>query len=117
MMHRPLLSSDDFKRQIEALEVLSSRLATDWDSLQSCLDLLLLWVAARICEANTSCLVRSLAFLHQLFAHMQAQVGPCMWLTSTGTEAWAQAQQEPDMSVVVLCMRWSSAVLSSVAAN
>lgn len=75
MVHRPLLVSSDFKRHVAALELLSTRLGPDWEALGACLDLILQWVAARICEANTSCLLRALGFLQALFSHMQAQVG------------------------------------------
>ena len=67
--------------------MLSQRLAPDWPALLSCLDLLLTWTAARICEANTSALLKALSFLQDLFAHMRDQVRRPICLTHSRVTA------------------------------
>ena len=44
--------------------------------IMSCMDLLLQWIVARICEANTSCLLKVLDLLGKLFDIMINQVNP-----------------------------------------
>ena len=71
---RRRLFTNDFKLQVEALDMLSASLTTEFEAVLSCIDLLLQWMAARICDANTACLLQTLSFTDQLFNHMADQV-------------------------------------------
>lgn len=59
---------------MDALDIISSRLEADWPAVHACLDLLFTWVVVRICEANTACLLKALAFLQAVFAYLREQV-------------------------------------------
>ena len=55
-------------------------LLSQLDSMQSqvisCLDLLLRWIVLRICDANTSCLLKVFELSKGLIAMMVSQVSP-----------------------------------------
>ena len=59
---------------MEAAELLSSRLDQESTAVMACLDLLLQWVAARVCDANTAALLAVLGFCKALLLHLAAQV-------------------------------------------
>lgn len=71
---RKLLFSPDFKRHIEAADLLLQQLPDVADAAVSCLDLLLRWAVLRLCDANTQCLLKVLDLCTALFAVCQEMV-------------------------------------------
>jgi cytoskeleton-associated protein 5 len=65
-LHRRLLSAD-FKKQVDGIEMLQKALPSTTNELVEVLDILLRWFALRFCENNTSCLLKVLEFLPELF--------------------------------------------------
>ncbi|KAK9152687.1 hypothetical protein Sjap_000167 [Stephania japonica] len=65
-LHRRLLSSD-FKKQVEGLELLQKALPSSGKEIIELLDILLRWFVLRFCESNTTCLLKVLEFLPELF--------------------------------------------------
>ncbi|KAI5348677.1 hypothetical protein L3X38_001564 [Prunus dulcis] len=65
-LHRRLLSSD-FKKQVEGLEMLQKALPTIKKEIIEILDILLRWFALQFCKSNTTCLLKVLEFLPDLF--------------------------------------------------
>ncbi|CAL9135877.1 unnamed protein product [Musa acuminata var. zebrina] len=65
-LHRRLLSTD-FKKQVDGLELLQKVLATNKKEIIELLDILLRWFVLRFCESNTTCLLKVLEFLPELF--------------------------------------------------
>ncbi|KAM7500819.1 hypothetical protein LguiA_025233 [Lonicera macranthoides] len=65
-LHRRLLSTD-FKKQVDGIEMLQKALPSIAKELIEVLDILLRWFVLRFCESNTSCLLKVLEFLPELF--------------------------------------------------
>ncbi|PWA59320.1 ARM repeat superfamily protein [Artemisia annua] len=65
-LHRRLLSTD-FKKQVDGIEMLQRALPTTVKEIIEVLDILLKWFVLRFCESNTSCLLKVLEFLPELF--------------------------------------------------
>ncbi|KAL4563558.1 hypothetical protein LXL04_027601 [Taraxacum kok-saghyz] len=65
-LHRRLLSTD-FKKQVDGIEMLQRALPTMGKEIIEVLDILLKWFVLRFCESNTSCLLKVLEFLPELF--------------------------------------------------
>ena len=76
MIPRKLLFSKDFKKHIEAADVLLSQLDDVGEAVISCLDLLLRWLVFRICDANTQCLLKVLHLTKALFVLCTSSVRP-----------------------------------------
>ena len=60
----------DFKRHMEAADVILSQLGELPREAMSCMDLLLRWLVVRICDANTQCLLKVLDLTKALFQLM-----------------------------------------------
>lgn len=73
---RRLLFSADFRRHIEAADLLLIQLPDITDAAVSCLDLLLRWAVLRLCDANTQCLLKVLDLCKALFDVCQDMVSP-----------------------------------------
>ena len=58
---------------MEAADLLGSRLEAEADAFQACMDLILQWVAARVCEANTAALLAVLGFTRALLLQLTSQ--------------------------------------------
>ncbi len=71
---RKLLFSADFRRHIEAADLLLMQLPDIADAAVSCLDLLLRWAVLRLCDANTQCLLKVLDLCKALFDVCQEMV-------------------------------------------
>ncbi|EPS68083.1 hypothetical protein M569_06690, partial [Genlisea aurea] len=65
-LHRRLLSND-FKKQVDGVEMLQKALPSMGREFIEVLDILLKWIVLRFCESNTSCLLKVLEFLPELF--------------------------------------------------
>nr|XP_016493302.1 PREDICTED: LOW QUALITY PROTEIN: protein MOR1-like [Nicotiana tabacum] len=65
-LHRRLLSTD-FKKQVDGIEMLQKALPSIAKELIEVLDIVLRWFVLRFCESNTSCLLKVLEFLPELF--------------------------------------------------
>ncbi|KAL3522236.1 hypothetical protein ACH5RR_015070, partial [Cinchona calisaya] len=65
-LHRRLLSTD-FKKQVDGIEMLQKALPSIAKEIIEVLDVLLKWFVLRFCESNTSCLLKVLEFLPELF--------------------------------------------------
>lgn len=65
-LHRRL-SSADFKKQVDGIEMLQKALPSIGKETIEVLDILLRWFVLRFCESNTSCLLKVLEFLPELF--------------------------------------------------
>eukprot|EP00252_Welwitschia_mirabilis_P027944 TRINITY_DN9838_c0_g1_i1.p1 TRINITY_DN9838_c0_g1~~TRINITY_DN9838_c0_g1_i1.p1 ORF type:complete len:2078 (+),score=475.99 TRINITY_DN9838_c0_g1_i1:649-6234(+) len=65
-LHRRLLSPD-FKKQVEGLEMLQKAISTHRKEMTEIIDILLRWTVLRFCESNTTCLLKVLEFLPELF--------------------------------------------------
>ncbi|XP_042390738.1 protein MOR1-like isoform X1 [Zingiber officinale] len=65
-LHRRLLSTD-FKKQVDGLELLQKVLPSHRTDIFELLDILLRWFVLRFCESNTTCLLKVLEFLPELF--------------------------------------------------
>ncbi|KAJ8549599.1 hypothetical protein K7X08_033306 [Anisodus acutangulus] len=65
-LHRRLLSTD-FKKQVDGIEMLQKALPSIGKELIEVLDIVLRWFVLRFCESNTSCLLKVLEFLPELF--------------------------------------------------
>lgn len=64
-LHRRFLSTD-FKKQVEGLELLQKALPSSIKEIIELIDILLRWFALRVCESNTTCLLKVLEFLPEL---------------------------------------------------
>jgi len=71
---RRLLFAKDFKRHMEAADIILGQLGDLPREAMSCMDLLLRWLVLRICDANTQCLLKVLALTKALFLLMIHQV-------------------------------------------
>lgn len=65
-LHRRLLSTD-FKKQVDGLEMLQKALPSIGKEIIEVLDILLRWFALQFCKSNTTCLLKVLEFLPELF--------------------------------------------------
>ncbi|KAJ8510590.1 hypothetical protein OPV22_001024 [Ensete ventricosum] len=65
-LHRRLLSTD-FKKQVDGLELLQKVLLSNMKEIIELLDILLRWFVLRLCVSNTTCLLKVLEFLSELF--------------------------------------------------
>ncbi|XP_057847026.2 protein MOR1 isoform X2 [Cryptomeria japonica] len=65
-LHRRLLSPD-FKKQIDGLELLQKVIPSHGRDIIEIVDILLRWTVLRFCESNTTCLLKVLEFLPELF--------------------------------------------------
>ena len=59
---------------MEAAELLAASLPGEMPAVAACLDLLLTWISARICDANMSCLLKVLALARSLLLQLKSQV-------------------------------------------
>lgn len=75
LLSRRLLFSKDFKRHMEAADVLLTQLNSLEAEVMSCMDLLLRWVVLRMCDANTQCLLKVLDVTKALFTLMADKAG------------------------------------------
>ncbi|GER25405.1 microtubule organiziation 1 family protein [Striga asiatica] len=64
-LHRRLLSAD-FKKHVDGIEMLQKALPSMGREFVEVLDIILRWIVLRICESNTSCLLKVLEFLPEL---------------------------------------------------
>lgn len=69
-LHRRLLSSD-FRKQVDGLEMLQKALPSVIKEIIEVLDILLKWSVLRFCESNTTCLLKVLEFLPELFNRLR----------------------------------------------
>ncbi|CAA3011554.1 MOR1 isoform X1 [Olea europaea subsp. europaea] len=65
-LYRRLLNTD-FKKQVDGIEILQKGLPSIGKEIIEVLDILLKWFVLRFCESNTSCLLKVLEFLPELF--------------------------------------------------
>lgn len=65
-LHRRLLSTD-FKKQVDGLEMLQKALPSIRKDIIEVLDVLLRWFVLLFCKSNTTCLLKVLEFLPELF--------------------------------------------------
>ncbi|XP_028125682.1 protein MOR1-like isoform X2 [Camellia sinensis] len=71
-LHRRLLSTD-FKKQIDGIEMLYKALRSIEKEIVEILDILLRWFVLRFCESNTTCLLKVLEFLPELFDTLRSK--------------------------------------------
>ncbi|OAY83553.1 protein MOR1 isoform X1 [Ananas comosus] len=71
-LSRRLLCAD-FKKQVDGLELLQKALPTCAKEVIELLDILLRWFVLRLCESNTTCLLKVLEFLPELFDVLKDQ--------------------------------------------
>ncbi|KAK4759750.1 hypothetical protein SAY87_022881 [Trapa incisa] len=69
-LHRRLLSPD-FRKQVDGLEMLQRALPSIMKEVIEVLDILLKWFVLRFCESNTTCLLKVLEFLPELFRRLK----------------------------------------------
>uniref|UniRef100_A0A2P2MMY9 Protein MOR1 n=1 Tax=Rhizophora mucronata TaxID=61149 RepID=A0A2P2MMY9_RHIMU len=69
-LHRRLLSTD-FKKQVDGLELLQKGLPSIRKEIIEVLDILLRWFVLQFCKSNTTCLLKVLEFLPELFDMLQ----------------------------------------------
>ncbi|KAF8775510.1 hypothetical protein HU200_004938 [Digitaria exilis] len=67
------LWNSDFKRQIDGIELLQKALPSSGKEVIELLDILLRWFVLRFCESNTTCLLKVLDFLPELFDSLKDQ--------------------------------------------
>ncbi|XP_020883695.1 protein MOR1 isoform X3 [Arabidopsis lyrata subsp. lyrata] len=61
------LLSPDFKKQVDGLEILQKALPSVSKEIIEVLDILLRWFVLQFCKSNTTCLLKVLEFLPELF--------------------------------------------------
>ncbi|KAL6992610.1 Protein MICROTUBULE ORGANIZATION 1 [Sarracenia purpurea var. burkii] len=71
-LHRRLLSTD-FKKQVDGIEMLHKALLSIGKEIIEVLDILLRWFVLRFSESNTSCLLKVLEFLPELFEMLRSE--------------------------------------------
>lgn len=71
-LQRRLLSTD-FKKQVDGIEMLQKALPSIRKEVIELLDILLRWFVLRFCESNTTCLLKVLEFLPELFDTLRAE--------------------------------------------
>ncbi|KAG9155040.1 hypothetical protein Leryth_019560 [Lithospermum erythrorhizon] len=69
-LQRRLLSTD-FKKQVDGIDMLQKALTSIKKEIIEVLDIVLKWFVLRLCESNTSCLLKVLEFLPELFATLR----------------------------------------------
>ncbi|XP_074272176.1 protein MOR1-like isoform X2 [Silene latifolia] len=67
------LLSADFKKQVDGIEMLHRALPSVGKDIIEVLDILLRWFVLRICESNTTCLLKVLEFLPELLEVMKSE--------------------------------------------
>ncbi|KAJ3669121.1 hypothetical protein LUZ60_011071 [Juncus effusus] len=67
------LLSKDFKKQVDGIDILQKALASSGKEMIELLDILLRWFVLRLCESNTTILMKVFEFLHELFDILKAQ--------------------------------------------
>ncbi|KDP34897.1 hypothetical protein JCGZ_09185 [Jatropha curcas] len=65
-LHRRLLSAD-FRKQVDGLEMLQKAIPSIAKEIIEVLDILLRWFVLQFCKSNTTCLLKVLEFLPELF--------------------------------------------------
>ena len=75
-LRRRLLFARDFKKHMDAADLIIGSLENREAEAMSCMDLLLRWVVIRVCDANTQCLLKVLDLATALFKLMISKVGP-----------------------------------------
>lgn len=71
-LHEQLLSAD-FKKQIYGLEILRKALTSNQNEVIEVLDILLRWFILQFCKSNSTCLLKVLEFLLELFDMLKAR--------------------------------------------
>ncbi|XVF23003.1 hypothetical protein REPUB_Repub13aG0000300 [Reevesia pubescens] len=71
-LHRHLLSTD-FKKQVDGLEMLQKALPSIGKEIIEVLDILLRWFVLQFCKSNTTCLLKVLEFLPELFDSLKGE--------------------------------------------
>ncbi|XWS11460.1 hypothetical protein CRYUN_Cryun37aG0000100 [Craigia yunnanensis] len=71
-LHRRLLSTD-FKKQVDGLEMLQKVLPSIGKEIIEVLDILLRWFVLQFCKSNTTCLLKVLEFLPELFDSLKRE--------------------------------------------
>ncbi|KAE8656892.1 Protein MOR1 [Hibiscus syriacus] len=71
-LHRRLLSTD-FKKQVDGLELLQKALPSIGKEIIEVLDILLRWFVLQLCKSNTTCLLKVLEFLPELFNSLKGE--------------------------------------------
>ncbi|XP_057949966.1 protein MOR1 isoform X2 [Malania oleifera] len=71
-LHRRLLSTD-FRKQVDGLEMLQKSISSVGKEIIEVLDILLRWFVLRLCESNTTCLLKVLEFLSELFETLRVE--------------------------------------------
>ncbi|XP_022721245.1 protein MOR1-like isoform X3 [Durio zibethinus] len=71
-LHRRLLSTD-FKKQVDGLEMLQKALPSIRREIIEVLDILLRWFVLQFCKSNTTCLLKVLEFLPELFDSLKGE--------------------------------------------
>ncbi|KAA3489449.1 protein MOR1 isoform X1 [Gossypium australe] len=71
-LHRRLLSTD-FKKQVDGLEMLQKALPSIGKEIIEVLDILLRWFVLQLCKSNTTCLLKVLEFLPELFDSLKGE--------------------------------------------
>ncbi|OMO86342.1 CLIP-associated protein [Corchorus capsularis] len=71
-LHRRLLSTD-FKKQVDGLEMLQKALPSIGKEIVEVLDILLRWFVLQFCKSNTTCLLKVLEFLPELFDLLKSE--------------------------------------------
>ncbi|GMI81930.1 MICROTUBULE ORGANIZATION 1 [Hibiscus trionum] len=71
-LHRRLLSTD-FKKQVDGLEMLQKALPSIGKEIIEVLDILLRWFVLQLCKSNTTCLLKVLEFLRELFDYLKGE--------------------------------------------
>ncbi|KMT04298.1 hypothetical protein BVRB_8g183730 [Beta vulgaris subsp. vulgaris] len=71
-LNRRLLSTD-FKKHVDGIEVLHRALPSIAKDLIEVMDIVLRWFVLRFCESNTTCLLKVLEFLPELFEALRVE--------------------------------------------
>ncbi|CAN1226033.1 Protein MOR1 [Linum grandiflorum] len=69
-LHKRLLSTD-FKKQVDGLDLLQKALPSIKKDIIEVLDILLKWFVLQFCKSNTTCMLKVLEFLPELFEMLQ----------------------------------------------
>ncbi|KAK9681891.1 hypothetical protein RND81_10G035200 [Saponaria officinalis] len=67
------LLSADFKKQVDGIEILHRALPSLGKDVIEVMDILLRWFVLRICESNTTCLLKVLEFLTELLEALKSE--------------------------------------------
>jgi hypothetical protein len=66
-----LLLHKDFAKQMQGIDLLDSEIDSNMEAVQGCSDVLLKYLAWRLCDANTSLLIKVMAFSNKLLTALQ----------------------------------------------